>query len=176
MGTLDLLSSLFRYQAWAHGEFLDALAGFDPATHTDERHLALRLLNHCHVVNRIFAAHLTGAKHGFAADNTEETPSLPELRLALAQSDRWYLDYLGTATRAQLAQAVPFSFTDGDLGCMTRQEMLVHVATHNTYHRGEVGRILTQLSARAVPGLRLPWDTYAVHLHRTEPARRREAS
>ena len=47
-----------------------------------------------------------------------------------------------------------------------RQEMLTHAAIHGAYHRGEVGRILRQISAA------LPWDTFAVFLHQTEPERR----
>jgi uncharacterized damage-inducible protein DinB len=53
---------------------------------------------------------------------------------------------------------------------MSRQEMLTHVAVHGTYHRGEVGRILRQLSAP------LPWDTFAVYLHQAQPERRDRAS
>ncbi len=52
---------------------------------------------------------------------------------------------------------------------MSRQEMLMHVATHGGYHRGEVGRILAQLS------LAPPWDTFAVYLHQSEPSRRLQA-
>lgn len=61
---------------------------------------------------------------------------------------------------------------DGDNGYMTREEMLTHVVTHGGYHRGEVGRILVQVSNGSEQGIKLPWDTYAVHLHTTEPSRR----
>jgi len=47
--------------------------------------------------------------------------------------------------------------------------MLTHVVTHAGYHRGEVGQIMKQLS------IELPWDTFAVYLHRTEPSRRLNA-
>jgi uncharacterized damage-inducible protein DinB len=57
-------------------------------------------------------------------------------------------------------------FTDGDRGCMSRREMLTHVAIHGAYHRGEVGRLLKQMPAP------VPWDTFAVFLHQAEPARR----
>lgn len=176
MSAIDLLRSLFRYQAWADEEFLQAVTQLDPDQHAEARRTVLRLLNHCHVVGRIFAAHLTGQRHGYAADNTPETPEPEALRAALAASDRWYLDYLDRVTPAELSEAVPFTFTDGDRGCMTREEMLAHVVTHGGYHRGEAGRILTQLSAGLAPGLRLPWDTYAVHLHRTQPSRRLQAA
>ena len=42
-----------------------------------------------------------------------------------------------------LAQILDFVFTDGQTGHMTRGEMLLHVATHNAYHRGGAGRALS---------------------------------
>jgi uncharacterized damage-inducible protein DinB len=166
MSEISLLQTLFRYQAWANGELLDAIGGLDPAHHNKERHLSLRLMNHSLVIGRIFAAHLTGREHGYADDNTPETRSLPDLDAALTASDQWYLQYLETVDPELLSAPVPFVFTDSDKGCMTRQEMLLHVVTHGGYHRGEIGRLLAQLSITP------PWDTLAVHLHRSEPARR----
>jgi uncharacterized damage-inducible protein DinB len=166
MSEVSLLRTLFRYQAWANEELLDAIARLDPDQHEKERHLSMRLMNHSLVVGRIFAAHLTGQAHGYKDDNTPETPALPELHAALMASDQWYLNYLETIGPERLSEALPFVFTDGDRGRMTRQEMLLHVATHGGYHRGEIGRLLTQLSITP------PWDTLAVHLHRSEPSRR----
>ena len=166
MSEMSLLRTLFRYQAWANEELLDAIGRLDPDRHDKERHLCIRLMNHSLVVGRIFAAHLTGQAHGYTDDNTPETPALPELRAALTASDYWYLNYLETISTELLSEAVPFIFTDGDRGRMTREEMLLHVATHGGYHRGEIGRLLAQLSITP------PWDTLAVHLHRSEPSRR----
>jgi len=166
MSAVALLRDIFRYNAWANAEFFASLEGLDSARHDEPRHLAIGLLSHCHVVNRIFMAHLTGAAHGYAASNTEQTLALDELRAAVAETDRWYLDYLETISADALAEPIAFVFTDGDRGRMSRQEMLTHAAIHGAYHRGEVGRILRQVSAP------LPWDTFAVFLHQTEPERR----
>jgi len=164
----EMLQTLYGYQAWANHDLLDKLALLDGATQAAERDTALRLVSHYHVVARIFAAHLTGANHGYTSDNTAETPSLDELRASVAATDRWYQDYVRTASPETLSEAVAFSFTDGDRGCMTRQEMLLQVALHSAVHRGEVCRILWQLSITP------PWDTLAVYLHQSEPARREQ--
>jgi uncharacterized damage-inducible protein DinB len=164
-----LLRPLFRYQAWANDDLLGKLDGLDAVRQAQELHSAIRLINHAYVVGRIFAAHLTGARHGYKSSNTEATPTLPELRANIAASDKWYLDYLDRVTPEELSQRVAFRFTDGDQGAMSRQEMLLHVATHGGYHRGEVGRILAQLSIMP------PWDTFAVFLHQTDPSRRHNA-
>jgi len=165
MSAVALLQEMFRYNAWANAAFFAKL-DLCPDQHNAERHVAIRQLNHCLVVNRIFKAHLTGKLHAYTADNTPETPGLGELAAAVAASDRWYLDYLAGLSEADLAEPIAFVFTDGDRGCMTRQEILTHAAIHGAYHRGEVGRILKQISAP------LPWDTFAVFLHQTEPERR----
>ena len=165
MSAVALLREMFRYNAWANAAFFTKLE-LCPDQHNEERHVAIRQLNHCLVVNRIFKAHLTGKPHGYTADNTPETPSLGELAAAVAASDRWYLDYIASVSEADLAEPIAFVFTDGDQGCMSRQEILTHAAIHGAYHRGEVGRILRQISAA------LPWDTFAVFLHQTEPGRR----
>jgi uncharacterized damage-inducible protein DinB len=169
MSADSILPALFRYQAWAHDAFLQKLEALGGELHANERQAALRVLNHCYVVNQIFTAHLAGTTHGFAADNTPDTPTPQALRAALAASDRWFLEYVAAVTPEQLAEPVAFTFTDGDSGRMTRAEMLLHVATHGGYHRGEVGRILKQIGAE------IPWDTFAVHLHQAEPERRLRA-
>ncbi|HEX8047545.1 DinB family protein [Rhizobium sp.] len=162
------LQKLYAYHAWANHDLFDKLGALDQEQHKTELHTALRLINHYYVVARIFAAHLTGAQHGYASDNTDETPTLGSLRAAVASSDQWYLDYLRGVSSEKLVERVPFTFTDGDKGYMTREEMLTHVALHGGYHRGEAGRILWQLSITP------PWDTFAVYLHQSEPTRRRQ--
>jgi len=166
MSALTLLHTLFKYQAWANDEFLEKMKNFDSALHNDRRHTAMRLINHTYIVSQIFAAHLTGVKHNLSTDNPPDTPSLEDLREAVTASDRWYLEYVENLAPEKLAESIPFVFTDGDKGYMSREEMLTHVVVHHAYHRGEVGRIMGQIE------LPLPWDTYAVYLHRTEPARR----
>lgn len=160
------LRTLYAYHAWANGDLFDKLRTFDREKHQAELQTALRLINHFHVVAQIFKAHLTGEKHSYTSDNTAETPALEDLCTAVAASDRWYGDFVGRAMPDQLSQPVAFTFTDGDKGYMTREEMLIHVALHGGYHRGEVGRLLWQLSVTP------PWDTVAVYLHQAEPERR----
>jgi uncharacterized damage-inducible protein DinB len=164
-----LLQSLFRHKAWANEELFAELDKVDAAAHPAERHAAIRVLNHIFVVDRIFAAHLCGRAHGYAATNTPETPTLDALRDAVVDSDRWYLEHVGTLSPAQLNEPIAFTFTDGARGRMSREEMLAHVITHGSYHRGAVGRIM--VGASVAP----PRDIFTVHLHRSEPQRREPA-
>lgn len=160
MQALHLMRSLFAYKAWANEDLYDSVARLPAETRAAELHAALRVLNHIHVVDSIFAAHLQGQAHGYAGLNTPETPGPAELRARVQASDRWYLGYLDTLSDMALGEVLDFSFVDGKPGRMSRAEMLLHVATHGNYHRGAVGRILVQ--AEVAP----PPDALTVFLHR----------
>ena len=76
MSTTTLLHSLFKYKAWSNDQLFVELAKVDPVSQQEERHNAMRILNHIYVVDQIFAAHLSGAAQSFTATNTTETPTL----------------------------------------------------------------------------------------------------
>lgn len=169
MSASSLLQSLFSYKAWANEELFASLAQVDAEAHKSERHAAIRLLNHIYVVDRIFAAHLSGQAHSYTASNTPETPTLEELLAAVRESDRWYIEHVASLSAEALAERLSFAFTDGDRGSMSREEMLVHVSTHGAYHRGAVGRIMAQV------GTPPPRDLLTRFLHQSEPERREQA-
>lgn len=156
----------FGYKAWANAEILDALARIDASRYPEQRKLAIRLINHTYVVDRIFAAHLDGTRHAFQGTNTPETPTVGELRERVAESDAWYREYAGRVDERALQEPISFTFTDGDGGAMTRGEILFHVLAHGTYHRGNVGMVLAEC------GIDRPGDSFTRFLHATEPGRR----
>ena len=47
--------------------------------------------------------------------------------------------------QAQLSEGLSFTFTDGQRGHMSREEMLAHIVTDGSNHRGAVGQIMKQL-------------------------------
>jgi uncharacterized damage-inducible protein DinB len=166
MTASTLLHSLFRQKAWINAQFFDQLAKLDPAAHEGELRTMVRTLNHIHVVDRIFAAHLRGEAHGYDGTNTTETPTQAALRASVAEVDAWYVEYTRALSPEQLAEVLDFRFTDGDGGRMSREEILAHVATHGSYHRGEVGRLLKNTPTPP------PRDLFTKFLHDTEPQRR----
>jgi len=163
---MTLLQSLFRQKATINEEFFAVIGNVDAEAQAAERHALIRLMNHIHVVDRIFAGHLRGEPHGYTATNTPETPTLDALHDAVRASDRGYLELVDALTPPQLAQMVDFRFTDGQHGRMSREEMLGHVITHGSYHRGEVGQMLKRIAAAP------PRDLFTAYLHRAEPQRR----
>ena len=162
----QILTSLFAQKSWANRELFDVVASVNSTEYAAELHMAIRTLNHIYVVDRIFRAHLAGETHPYTATNTPETPELGELHFAVAETDLWFENYVSKIGAPALTQSLAFQFTDGDSGRMTREEMLFHVLTHGSYHRGNVGQILKGISVAP------PRDLFTKFLHVHEPARR----
>jgi uncharacterized damage-inducible protein DinB/putative sterol carrier protein len=165
MDHVSTLERLFRYKAHSNKETLAAMRLFDDASPAKE--IAIRVLSHTYVVDRIFAANLTGAEHGYTSPNTSRAPSLEELSAAIKTSDQWYIDYVSSLDKAQLAERIDFTFTDGEPGRMSREEMLWHVAIHGAGHRGQVGWIMMENSITP------PADRFTSYLHKAEASTRR---
>ncbi|OLP61427.1 hypothetical protein BJF93_00355 [Xaviernesmea oryzae] len=164
--TIAFLERLYRYHSWANKALLDALIVLPQSGHDEVRTTGLKLMRHIEIVGQIFAAHLTRRAHGYTSDTVEDIPEPDDLRAALQTCDSWYLTFLRQIDTTDLRETIAFTFTDGDRGCMDRGEMLIHVVMHAAVHRGEIARLFW--SARLTP----PRDTFAVHLHQNEPARR----
>lgn len=102
--SITSLSSLFAQKSWANNELFSALAEVDAQAHPQVVHMAIRMLNHIYVVDRIFRAHLLGEPHGYSATNTEATPELGALQFEVAETDGWFEAYVAQLSEAQLAE------------------------------------------------------------------------
>jgi uncharacterized damage-inducible protein DinB len=164
----EALIRLFRYKAWADDVLLEVLTTLRNRAPVTE--LAIKALSHSYVVDRIFAAHLKGASHGYQSANLTDAPALDELSQSMRASDREYVDYVTGLEPDQLYESIDFEFTDGAPGRMSREEMLLHVITHGAGHRGQVSAVmlLNKLPAAA--------DGFATYLHQAEPAARRRVA
>lgn len=161
----EALKSLFGHKSWANSELFALLASLQPE-HAGHLHTCIRTLNHIYVVDRLFRAHLGAEARPFDTTNTQETPSLAQLQNDVAATDAWYEQYVAGLPLAGFSEVIDFTFTDGDRGRMSREEILLHVVTHGGYHRGNVGQVLKSISVAP------PRDLYTKFLHQSEPARR----
>lgn len=168
MNQVSTLVRLFKYKAHSNGEILAAIRLFDDAA--PAREIAIRVLSHTYVVDRIFAANLTGTEHGHASPNPSQVPSLEELSTAIEVSDQWYVNYVSLLDEAHLAEKVDFTFTDGEPGRMSREEMLMHVAIHGAGHRGQIALMMMQNSITP------PSDRFTSYLHKAEASERRRSA
>jgi uncharacterized damage-inducible protein DinB len=162
------IRNLFRYKAFANDELLTALAQLGAESAVTK--LAVQALSHTYVVDRIFAAHLRRKDHEYTSANLSQMPTLEDLSRDLRDSDREYVDYVTSLDRAQLAEQIDFTFTDGAPGRMSREEILLHLITHGVGHRGQVSAVMILNSVAP------PKDGFTTYLHKAEALARRRAA
>ncbi|AFV00361.1 DinB family protein [Simiduia agarivorans] len=158
--SVQCLEQSFAYKAWANAEILSVLAQCNPDRAPEKYTQAIRLMNHTWVVDQIFYAHLQDRAHAFTADNTVDTPSIDALTQSIHRSDQQLLDLVKAITSEELTHTLCFRFTDGDDGCMSKEQILTHLLLHGAYHRGNVGMLIADL------GHSRPKDTFTRFLHR----------
>lgn len=144
----DYLTTLMRYKAWANELVFAAAAKLPEAELTAPRKIVfgnlLRTLNHVYAMDQVWRAHLEGRAHGYATRNPEACPPLAELREAQRAMDAWWVDYASSLAEEKQDEIVSFQFIGGAPGAMTRRDILLHVANHGTYHRGNVASMMYQ--------------------------------
>lgn len=143
------LAMLTRYNAWCNQRMFDAFEALPAGEAMKERPTRFKnmvhTMNHIYVIDRIFKAHLEGRPHGFAARNTDTCPPLAELRAMKTDIDQWYTEQVDAWSAQQLAEPVAFEYVGGGKGMMTRNEIVLHIVNHGTYHRGVIADMLYQV-------------------------------
>lgn len=150
---------LTRYNAWSNKLMFDAVATLPADEATKERKSLFKnmvhTLNHNYVIDVIWQAHLEGRDHGYAARNTADYPPLAELWTKQQAIDQWYITWGDAQTDRTLDEKLNFTLIGGTPGTMTRNEILLHVVNHTSYHRGFVCDMFFQVPARP-PTMDLP--------------------
>ncbi|NIY90677.1 DinB family protein [Vibrio diazotrophicus] len=160
------LAKAFQYKQWANAELLVLGEQQFDKLPQDDAIFFVRILNHTTVVDSLFISRILGEPEKYSADNTVETPTIAELRQTMEENDSWLVNYAQSLTPEELERSIVFKFVDGDLGTLTVEEILLHLLTHGSNHRGMASRTL------AANGLERPKDTFTRYLHQAEPSRR----
>jgi uncharacterized damage-inducible protein DinB len=135
-------STLVRYKQWADRGLYEVAAGSIDRLDAAESSILLRILDHIHVVDRIFQHHLQGVTPPFRAPRSDALPTLDALARDALEVDAWYVDHVGRLSAAELDEPLVFAYTNGSPARMTRGEIILHVCMHGTYHRGNAGLLL----------------------------------
>lgn len=149
---LKTTQMLMRYNEWANNLIFEAVNKLPPEEITKERDTIFKnivyTLNHNYVISLIWQAHLEGWEHGFTARNTKDCPPFEEIRQAQQEIDRWYIAYSDSLSSDSLNEMIHFTLIGGNKGAMTREEILIHIVNHTTYHRGFVADMFYQIPAK----------------------------
>jgi uncharacterized damage-inducible protein DinB len=135
-------SQLVRYKQWADRGLYDVVAENLDRLDAQDVAILLRILDHIHVVDKVFQHHLQGLPHAFHAPRSEEMPDFQTLTTGVKEVDDWYTSYVGNLPEQDFEQPIDFVFTNGSPARMQRGEIILHVCLHGTYHRGNAGIVL----------------------------------
>jgi uncharacterized damage-inducible protein DinB len=139
---LQPYSQLIDVKRWADRGLYAAVSRNLERLSSQEVSIMLRILDHIHVVDRIFQHHLQGRPHTFQAPRSKDLPQLQALADSARQVDDWYASYVAGLADGDFAQPVDFVFTSGKAARMRRGEIILHVCLHGNYHRGNAGAVL----------------------------------
>jgi uncharacterized damage-inducible protein DinB len=147
---VNSVQTLTRYKAWADQVFLSVVTGLPESELAAPRPIIfgslIRTLNHSYSMDYVWQSHLIGKPHGLTTRNPVDHPSIQDLVALQRQMDAWYVDYADSLSHIQLVEMVEFEFIGGGMGVMSREDILLHVVNHTTYHRGHVADMLYHLN------------------------------
>ena len=145
----DKLLMLTAYKRWADALVFEALEAVPAEELLRVRATTfgniLMTLNHVHVVDDIFRHHLEGRSHPYTFRNTNAVPTLAELAIPVSETDAWYVAQVARWNEAERSELVAFEYIGGGAGLMSREDIILHLVNHTTYHRGFVGDMLKQV-------------------------------
>ena len=135
-------AQLIDIKRWADRGLYDAVSRNLGALPPEDASIMLRILDHIHVVDKIFQHHLQGMPHAFLAARSPEIPQFEALAASALDIDDWYASYVGGLSADDFDEPIDFVFTSGKPARMRRGEIILHVCLHGTYHRGNAGAVL----------------------------------
>lgn len=146
MSEFPLVHRMTAYMAWADDVMLKNAAKLPEAALNAPRDALFGSIagtfDHILVVGEIFRAHLEGRDHGHHARHRAEPLPFPEVARRLREMNDHYMALARQWSDRDLAETVRFTFVGGGEGAMTREDILLHLVNHATYHRGFVSTLL----------------------------------
>ena len=145
MITVETAAMLARYSDWADKVLFRAMESLpEGAIYRESETLFKSMvgtLNHNHVVDLIWRAHLLGQKHGFSTRRDVLYPRFDDLVSEQSKINQWYLDWAESQSMESFSERIKFNFVTGQPGEMTRGGIFLHIVNHKTYHRGWVSQM-----------------------------------
>jgi len=154
----------YQFKKWADERTLRAIDTIDNSAYPDSYSFVLQQINHMVIVEELFISRLAHKPAPHESTNTKVVPDFIELDTRLMASNDWFCSYISKLNN--IDQQISFTFADGRNGMMTVQEILFHIVSHASYHRGNIAHAL---DLALVPH---PIDGYGLFLHAMEPERR----
>lgn len=152
MKLAEYILTQLEFKNWSNKIGFEALMKIDPDELIKNRKTKFKnilgTLNHIYVVEDIFKSHLTGQSHNYIGLNTSRYPNLSELIFRQSHMDEWYYNYALQLTDKTLHEIIQFKFQDGTDGEMSKLQILTHIVTHDTFHKGFVNEMVYKIPSK----------------------------
>ena len=152
MTPADILD-LFRYNAWANARIITSAMRLPPEALTQD-------LGGSFPTVRDTFAHMVSAEWIWlerwrghaptAAPDWVTLADLPQLVQQLQEVEAKRAVFLAGLSESDLDSTCAFTLLSGKAASHTLRDLLVHVANHSTYHRGQVAAMLRRLGTPAL--------------------------
>lgn len=143
---LDLVRDFYLHQEWADAEHWRAVLGSEAARQDAE--LKERLV-HLHAAQQVWLARWQGVSLGFP--KAEDHASIDDAFHFAKACHAALRAYLSLRKDADLAEPVTYTNLAGQAFTQPLRELMVHLAFHSQYHRGQNAARLRALGSPA-PG------------------------
>lgn len=151
--TPEYTQNLFAYDGWANGRMMEACGSLSTEQFTRDLGSSFRSV-------RDTLAHVMGAQwlwlerlHGRTPASlpaTDQFSDLASLRTRWVQVQGELVQHVNGLSAADLERRFDYRDTKGNPHYSLLWQMLVHLANHGSYHRGQVTTMLRQLGAKPV--------------------------
>lgn len=176
MPDFSITHKMSAYTVWADDVMLKTAEQLSEAELSAPRDSLFKSItgtfDHTLVVAEIFKAHLAGRTHSHTARHRAEALPFSQVAQRLRSINDYYVSQAREWTNAELAEVITFQFVGGGEGQMTREDILLHLANHATYHRGFVSTLLFPLKTKGSASdltvfLRDVWPDIAAQIKET---------
>ena len=150
--TIDDIRSLYAYNAWAHQRIFESIGQLTPSQ-------LVQPLGGSFSSIRDTVAHIVFAEWLWLRRWKGEMPTsqpdwvkgdIASLRDQLSAIDRERAQFIESLSDDQLSQTRNFTDMAGKAHVRRLADMLIHVANHATYHRGQVASMTRQVGGTPV--------------------------
>lgn len=152
--TVTELRRLYAYSRWATTRLLHAAAALDPAALDRPLGTSFGTLRetvaHLYGVERLWLDRWLGGTIG-APSSPTELESIDAVERRWAAVWKGQDDFLRARTDAQLRDVFSYRNQSGLPASVGLADMLLHVANHATYHRGQIAAAIRQLGGTPAP-------------------------
>lgn len=148
MSKLEQITHLYEYNEWATNHLIEAasaLSGDDLAERRGDYLSILHLFGHIAAAEINWLERWNTGRNTTATTELQKMPDIGTVRASFTASHLGLREFIAGLTDERLDAPLEFRDSAGTLFTRPLWQLMMHVANHGTYHRGEIAMMLTDL-------------------------------